>query len=188
MNAWRGRGSIAAIAVLLALSGCGGSSTPPTTGSTGSGTGPTSAAPQKKASGPSGSLKLTGFWTYDGPFTGQFDCYHNSKGYFELEGQAPYLMDVTAWDMHEGTFKVNPQDPKTGFSPQDPGQPRFDVRRLDPDDPNQPDAPTMRQNGGTITFANGGDTGTLIADYVNVEDASQAVHAELHWKDCPLSR
>ena len=88
--------------------------------------------------------------------------------------------------MHEGTFVVKPQDPKTGYSPDVPGQGFVDVRRLEPS--TDINAPTLRQNGGTLTFANGGDTGALIADYINDEDTSQQVHVELHWKDCPLSR
>ena len=183
MNARRARRGIAAVAVLVALIGCGSKASPKAADPAGAGPtggGATTAAPQKK-SGPSGTLKLTGYYTYDGPFTGQFDCNH-SKGTFELEGQDPYLMDILVHDFHDGTFTVNPQNPNTGFSKQDPGQPDIDVRRLEPD--NQIDSPTFRQNGGTITFADGGNTGTLIADYIDDEHPSQKVHAELRWKDC----
>jgi hypothetical protein len=182
MNARRGRRGIAALAVLVALTGCGTKASPKSADPPGAGPsgGATAAAPPKK-SGPSGTLKLTGFYTYDGPFTGQFDCSHH-KGTFELEGQAPYLMDILVHDFHDGTFTVNPQDPKTGFSKQDPGQPDIDVRRLEPE--TDINAPTFRQNGGTITFTDGGNTGTLIADYINDKTPSQTVHAELRWKDC----
>ena len=184
MNAWRGRRSIAAIAVLLALSGCGGSK-PSQVGAPNPVGSNASPDPKAKAKGPSGTLKLTGYYTYDGPFTGQFDCFHNSSGYFELEGQDPYLMDITLKQMHEGTFIVKPQDPATGYSADVPGQGFVDVRRLEPS--TDINAPTFRQNGGTITFTNGGDTGVLIADYVDIRDGSHTVHAELRWKDCPLS-
>ena len=183
MNARRAGRGIAAVAVLVVLIGCGPKASPkgadPAGAAGPTGKGATTAPPQKK-SGPSGTLKLTGYYTYDGPFTGQFDCNH-SKGTFELEGQEPYLMDILVHDFRDGTFRVNPQDPMTGFSKQDPGQPDIDVRRLEPDDSN---APTFRQNGGTITFADGGNTGTLIADYVDIADDSHKVHAELHWQDC----
>jgi predicted small lipoprotein YifL len=182
MNVRRGRG-VAALAVVVALTGCGSKASPtaPPAGPSGAGqAATTNAAPQQKG-GPSGTLKLTGFYTFDGPFTGQFDC-NAYKGTFELEGQEPYLIDILVHDFHDGTFTVNPQNPNTGFSPRDPGQPDIDVRRLDPSTTS--DDPTFRQNGGTLTFVDGGRTGTLIADYIDDEHPNQKVHVELHWKDC----
>ena len=181
MNMRRGRG-VAALAVVIALTGCGSKASPtaPPAGSSGAGQAATKAAPQQKG-GPSGTLKLTGFYTFDGPFTGQFDC-NAYKGTFELEGQEPYLIDILVHDFRDGTFTVNPQNPKTGFSKVDPGQPDIDVRRLDPS--TDANAPNFRQDGGTLTFVDGGRTGTLIADYVDDEHPSQKVHVELRWKDC----
>ena len=178
---------VVALAILQLLAGCGGSKPGPNAGAVGT---PTAAArsasvtSQPSKHGPSGTLKLTGFYTYDGPFTGQFDCSHTKAGYFELQSEQPYQIWITVKQMHEGTYIVKPQDPATGYSEDVPGQGFVDVRRLDPS--GNTNAPTMRQNGGTLTFADGGDTGTLVADYVNIRDASQTVHVEMHWQNCPL--
>jgi hypothetical protein len=172
------------LALALALAGCGGSTSP--AGAVPVNRPPATSQPAPApTTGPSGTLKLTGFYTYDGPFTGQFDCDHNSDGHFALEGQEPYLMDIVVEKMREGTFTVNPQDPTTGLERNDPGQPVIDVYRLEWQAGGAVEQPTLRQNGGTITFADGGETGTLIADYVDIADASHVVHAELHWQSCP---
>ena len=184
MNVRLGRTGLAALTVLLGLVGCGGSN--PSAGPVGLPAGSSSAAPPTAATGPSGTLKLSGFYTYDGPFTGQFDCDHHADGHFALEGQEPYLMDIVVEKMREGTFTVNPQDPTTGLERNDPGQPIIDVYRLEYQGPGaDSEQPSFRQNGGTITFADGGNTGTLVADYVDIADASHTVHAELYWQNCP---
>jgi hypothetical protein len=180
-------GAVALLAILLTLAGCGRSEVPSSdAGDSASRPGGADvAAPAGKppADGPGATLRLTGFYSYDGPFTGQFICYHDADGYFELEGQEPYLIDITVKKMREGTFTVYPQDPDSGFSKSDPGAPVIDVRRLDP--PTDPNPPILSQNGGHITFANGGDNGTLSVDYVNIANESQTVHVELRWQNCP---
>ncbi len=177
---------LVALTVLAAIAGCGGGSsnqpvsdTPPAGAAS-----PTGAVAPESAGGPSGTVKLTGYYTYDGPFTGQFSCHHDDSGNFALEGQEPYLMNITVQEMRDGTFVVHEQDPATGISPADPGQPIIDVRRLSRDD-GTPDDTLFRQAGGTITITDGGDSGTLVADYVDdFGTQHEKVHAELHWADC----
>jgi len=173
----------AALTVLAAAAGCGASSNPPSPGGTGTGT-TDSSTKDAASNGPSGTLKLTGLYTYDGPFTGMFVCHYDDSGYFALEGQEPYLMNITVQKMREGTFVLHPQDPATGFSKADPGQPVMDVRRLDKIGDPEEDV-LLRQNGGTLTFVDGGTSGTLSADYINdFGDKHETVHAELHWTNC----
>lgn len=173
----------AALTVLAALAGCGSSDrpSPGAPGSTATRPGPGAPA---AGPGPSGTLRLTGYYTYDGPFTGRFVCHYDDSGYFALEGQEPYLMNITVEKMREGTFVVHEQDPATGFAKADPGQPVIDVRRLDKVDDAE-DQVLLRQAGGSITFADGGTSGTLSADYVDdLSDRHEKVHAELHWTNC----
>src|SRR5215831_19044393 len=174
---------IVALMVLGFLTGCG-SKAAPNAGAVGTptGAGTTSTSRNVTTQRAGGTVKLTGFYTYDGPFSGQFDCSHHN-GYFELQSTKPYQIWITVKQMHEGKYIVNPQNPATGYSDDVPGQGFVDVRRLDPPD-YDPNTPTFRQNGGTPTFADGGDTGTLVADYVDIRDASHTVHVEMTWKDC----
>jgi hypothetical protein len=179
--------TVLALTMLGVVAGCGGSSdspssiAPPATKAAS----PTGEPPAGSGGGggPSGTLKLTGYYTYDGPFTDMFVCHYDGDGYFALEGQRPYLMNITVQKMREGTFVVHEQDPATGFSKADPGKPIIDVRRLNKEDGDAGNV-LWRQAGGTITFADGGDTGTLVADYVDDLGGKEKVHAELHWTNC----
>jgi hypothetical protein len=178
---------LVALTVLAAVAGCGGaSSNQPVLGAPRAGaTSPAGTVAGGSEGGPSVTVKLTGYYTYDGPFTGQLSCYHDDSGYFYLEGQEPYLMDIIVQEMREGTFVVHEQDPATGFSKADPGQPIIDVRRMEKTDGKSDDDTLFRQVGGTITFTDGGDSGTLVADYVNdFGTKHEKVHAEVHWADC----
>ena len=190
MNARRVRSAAAVLVFLFAVAGCGTASSSPGAATGNAASAPShpastaaSSAGQRSAGGKGATLKLTGFLTYDGPFTGYFVCYHDNEPYFELEGQHPYHLDIVVHKMREGTFTVNPQSRKNGFSKTDPGQPVMDVRGLSRVDPPMPGV-ILWQAGGTITFADGGDTGSLVADWVNGENESQKVHAEVHWQNC----
>jgi hypothetical protein len=176
------------LAVLVALAGCGlrpsSNDSPPDNKADGptATAGPTGG---NKPTGASATLKLTGFYTYDGPVTGNFSCDHNTKGRFELEAQDPYLIDIRGHGIHDGTFTVVAQYPKPGQPSSYPdGQPNFDVYRLDKSDDS--DHPTFLQTGGTITFTEGGNSGTLEVDYADRADDTHKVHVVLKWKSCPL--
>jgi hypothetical protein len=183
---------LVALTVLAAIAGCGGtSSNQPVSDAPAAGaTSPTGAVEAGSGGGPSGTVKLTGYYTYDGPFTGEFSCRHLDSGHFSLAGQQPYRIEILVQEMREGTFVVHEQDRETGIQKADPGQPKIGVTGLGRDeDANKPDETLFRVTGGTITFTDGGDSGTLIADFVgeHLNDfggKQEKAHAELHWANC----
>ena len=176
------------LTALVAAAGCGGASSHQPSSGAPPATGAASAAGEPAAGsggGPSGTLKLTGYYTYDGLFTGMFVCHYEKAGTFTLEGQEPYEIEIKVQKMREGTFVVHEQDPVTGVQKAEPGQPIIDVRGLDKVD-GVSDTAILLQAGGTITFADGGERGTLSADYIAFlnNGSKDKVHADVHWTNC----
>jgi hypothetical protein len=136
------------------------------------------------ASGTKGAtLKLTGAWTYDGPLTGHFVCFHSSNGHFELEGQQPYLVDIEIEGLADGTFTV-PDYLKlmTGQITVPAGQPKIKISRLEK--VGDSSAASFITQSGTITIENGGTKGVATWSGTNNRDSGQTVNAELRWHDC----
>src|SRR5204863_2330371 len=106
VNARRVRSAAAVLVFLFAVAGCGTASSSPGAATGNAASAPShpastaaSSAGQRSAGGKGATLKLTGFLTYDGPFTGYFVCYHDNEPYFELEGQHPYHLDIVVHKM-----------------------------------------------------------------------------------------
>lgn len=179
-------GGIITVVALLAATGCGAGSDPaqPTTDA-----GPVQTEPaaepaaEPAGDGPRGWLTLTGGYTYDGPFTGFFVCYHDeATGYFQLQGQEPYKLDIIVFeDLRSGTFTVSEQSRETGFEEATPGEPALDVRGLASLDEN--DQLGLWHDGGTITFVDNGTSGSLSSDWID-DETGTTVHSEVTWEGC----
>ncbi|WP_088283309.1 hypothetical protein [Kineosporia sp. A_224] len=142
------------------------------------------AATGGSGNGRSATIKLTGYYSYEGPFSGQVSCTRDDSGYFHFEGQHPYLLQVTVHEMRDGTFPVPEKDPATGVAKSAPGQPIINAVLAGGDGPADDDV-LFRQTGGTITMTDGGSSGTLLVDYVNdFGTAHEKAQAELSWADC----
>ena len=177
---------VAAVAVVLVLAGCGGSDA----GGSASGGAATSApggktttAPaQKKASGPSGTLKLTGAYTYNGPFTGNFICHHDASGYLQLQGQQPYSLNVVIEKLRDGTFPVHDPDKlKNGSDKRGADEPLIDIYGLTKNDAG---SMALRPTGGSITIEGGGDRGHAKVSWQSDLGNRETVDSELTWTDC----
>jgi hypothetical protein len=180
-------GGIITVVALLAATGCGEESDPAQPAADG---GPVQAEPtdepaaEQPGDGPRGWLVLTGGLSYDGPFTGNFVCYHDdAAGYFQLEGQEPYFLAIIVFeDLESGTFTVAEQDRETGFEERTPGEPAFDVRGLASLNESDPQL-GLWHDGGTITLVDNGTSGSLSSDWID-DETGTTVHSEVTWEDC----
>jgi hypothetical protein len=176
----------AAVAVVLGVAGCGGSgaggsaSGGATTGAPG---GPTTTAPAKQnTSGPSGKIKLTGAYTYDGPFTGNFICHHDASGYLQMQGQEPYHLNIVIEKLRDGTFPIyDPDKLKNGSQKRKPDEPLVDIYGLSKSDAG---SKALRPTGGSISIEGGGDRGHAKVSWQDDLGNRETVEAEVTWEGC----
>jgi hypothetical protein len=182
-------GGIITVLGLLAGAGCGGSDDPAQpepdvspVQTEPAGDNAEEPVAEPAGEGPRGWLTLTGGLTYDGPFTGNFTCYHDdAAGYFAFEGQEPYFLAIIVFEgLESGTFTVAEQSRETGFEERTPGEPAFDVRGLAPVDGS---GQGFWHEGGTITLVDNGASGSLSSDWVD-DETGTTVHSEVTWEDC----
>ena len=175
---------IATAILLLGVAACGGSS---------DGTGTAVVAPtmtttaaQGRPAGAGAEVTLTGTWTYSGPLTGHFVCFHNEAGHLELEGQQPYLVDLSIDRLANGTFEV-PDYTKlmTGQTTAAADRPKIKVSRLEKVGDSA--ATSFLTNSGSITINDNGTNGTATWKATSNLDPSDTITAELHWHDCQPS-
>jgi hypothetical protein len=166
------------LAAALTLTACGSSDGSSSGGTSGAGQTPQQ---QSNAGGPAATLVLTGSWAYNGPFSGHFVCFHSGDGHFELEGQQPYLTDITIEGLTEGTFDIpNYTKAMTGQIHDPSGAPKIRVSRLEK--VGDPSASSYPAESGTITIEHGGDSG--VAKWTSTGGGAGNVTAEVHWSGC----
>jgi hypothetical protein len=167
------------LAAMLTVTACGSSASG---GSHTSGGSQTSGGTQQPAaSGPAGTLVLTGSWTYNGPFSGHFVCFHSADGHFELEGQQPYLADINIEGVADGTFDIpNYMKAMTGAVHDPAGAPKIRLSRLQK--VGDSSAANYPADAGTITIEHGGDSG--VAKWTSTGGGAGNITAELHWTGC----